>query len=111
MVQVVTGDSQEEVLIFRYTQTLHHNIYIIIISYAADKKNFSKMYVAFSGWWMDFSIGLLTTSLYQLQIEDSPMFDRHLRPQALKPSSQVSMKTRGLLINAFSSSVDQRCQL
>ena len=30
-VQVVTGDSQEEVIIFRYTQTeLHHNIYIII---------------------------------------------------------------------------------
>ena len=30
MVQVVTGDSQEEVIIFRYTQTeLHHNIYII----------------------------------------------------------------------------------
>ena len=32
-VQVVTGDSQEEVLIFRYKQTdrhtLHHNIYII----------------------------------------------------------------------------------
>ena len=46
MVQVVTGDSQEEVIIFRYrqtdllrkcsffvtnTQTLHHNIYIITI--------------------------------------------------------------------------------
>ena len=31
MVQVVTGDSQEEVMIFRYTQKeLHHNIYIII---------------------------------------------------------------------------------
>ena len=30
-VQVVTGDSQEEVMIFRYTHTLHHNIYIIII--------------------------------------------------------------------------------
>ena len=34
-VQVVTGDSQEEVMIFRYRQTdrhtLHHNIYIIII--------------------------------------------------------------------------------
>ena len=29
-VQVVTGDSQEEVMIFRYTHTLHHNIYIII---------------------------------------------------------------------------------
>ena len=33
---MVTGDSQEEVLIFRYKQTdrqtLHHNIYIIIIS-------------------------------------------------------------------------------
>ena len=28
---VVTGDSQEEVMIFRYTHTLHHNIYIIII--------------------------------------------------------------------------------
>ena len=27
---MVTGDSQEEVMIFRYTQTLHHNIYIII---------------------------------------------------------------------------------
>ena len=26
-VQVVTGDSQEEVMIFRYRQTLHHNIY------------------------------------------------------------------------------------
>ena len=31
-VQVVTGDSQEEVLIFRDTQThMHHNIYINII--------------------------------------------------------------------------------
>ena len=34
-VQVVTGDSQEEVMIFRDRQTdkqtLHHNIYIIII--------------------------------------------------------------------------------
>ena len=31
-VQVVTGDSQEEVLIFRDTQThMHHNIYITII--------------------------------------------------------------------------------
>ena len=31
-VQVVTGDSQEEVLIFRDTQThMHHNIYIIFI--------------------------------------------------------------------------------
>ena len=69
------------------------------------------MYVAFSGWSeLDFSIGLLSTSLYQLQIEDSPMFDRHLGLQTLKPS-QVLMKTRGLLINAFSSSVDQRCQL
>ena len=30
-VQVVTGDSQEELMIFRYRQTeLHHNIYIII---------------------------------------------------------------------------------
>ena len=28
-VQVVTGDSQEEVIIFRDRQTLHHNIYII----------------------------------------------------------------------------------
>ena len=28
--QVVTGDSQEEVMIFRDRQTLHHNIYIII---------------------------------------------------------------------------------
>ena len=28
---MVTGDSQEGVLIFRYTQTLHHNIYIITI--------------------------------------------------------------------------------
>ena len=28
---MVTGDSQEEVMIFRYKQTLHHNIYIIII--------------------------------------------------------------------------------
>ena len=26
---MVTGDSQEEVLIFRDKQTLHHNIYII----------------------------------------------------------------------------------
>ena len=26
---MVTGDSQEEVMIFRYTHTLHHNIYII----------------------------------------------------------------------------------
>ena len=31
MVQVVTGDSQEEVMIFRDTHTLHHNIYIIFI--------------------------------------------------------------------------------
>ena len=31
-VQVVTGDSQEEVLILRDTQThMHHNIYIITI--------------------------------------------------------------------------------
>ena len=30
VVQVVTGDSKEEVLIFRDKQTLHHNIYIII---------------------------------------------------------------------------------
>ena len=30
MVQVVTGDSQEEVMIFRYRHTLHHNIYIIM---------------------------------------------------------------------------------
>ena len=27
---MVTGDSQEEVIIFRDKQTLHHNIYIII---------------------------------------------------------------------------------
>ena len=27
LVQVVTGNSQEEVMIFRYRQTLHHNIY------------------------------------------------------------------------------------
>ena len=32
MVQVVTGDSQEKVMIFRDKQTLHHNIYISIIS-------------------------------------------------------------------------------
>ena len=32
VVQVVTGDSQEEVLIFRDKQTLHHNIYIIILT-------------------------------------------------------------------------------
>ena len=35
MIQVVTGDSQEEVMIFRdkhtHTQTLHHDIYIITI--------------------------------------------------------------------------------
>ena len=31
VVQVVTGDSQEKVMIFRDKQTLHHNIYIIII--------------------------------------------------------------------------------
>ena len=32
VVQVVTGNSQEEVMIFRYRQTeLHHNIYIIIM--------------------------------------------------------------------------------
>ena len=30
MVQVVTGDSQEEVIIFRDRQTHHHNIYIVI---------------------------------------------------------------------------------
>ena len=30
-VQVVTGDSQEEVMIFRDKHTLHHNIYIVII--------------------------------------------------------------------------------
>ena len=28
---MVTGDSQEEVMIFRHRHTLHHNIYIIII--------------------------------------------------------------------------------
>ena len=28
---MVTGDSQEEVLIFRDKQTLHHNIYIVTI--------------------------------------------------------------------------------
>ena len=32
MVQVVTGDSQEKVMIFRDKQTLHHNIYIITIT-------------------------------------------------------------------------------
>ena len=31
VVQVVTGDSQEKVMIFRDKQTLHHNIYIVII--------------------------------------------------------------------------------
>ena len=31
MVQVVKGDSKEEVIIFRDTQTLHHNIYITIM--------------------------------------------------------------------------------
>ena len=31
VVQVVTGDSKEEVMIFRDKHTLHHNIYIIII--------------------------------------------------------------------------------
>ena len=31
MVQVVTGDSQEKVMIFRDKQTLHHNIYIMIL--------------------------------------------------------------------------------
>ena len=31
MVQVVTGDSQEKVMIFRDKQTLHHNIYISIV--------------------------------------------------------------------------------
>ena len=31
VVQVVTGDSQEEVIIFRDRQTLHHNIYVTII--------------------------------------------------------------------------------
>ena len=29
---MVTGDSQEEVIIFRDRQTLHHNIYIIMIT-------------------------------------------------------------------------------
>ena len=29
---MVTGDSKEEVMIFRDKQTLHHNIYIIIIT-------------------------------------------------------------------------------
>ena len=28
---MVTGDSKEEVMIFRDKQTLHHNIYIIVI--------------------------------------------------------------------------------
>ena len=37
-VQVVTGDSQEEVIIFRDTQTLHHNIYIIM-EYSANPPN------------------------------------------------------------------------
>ena len=32
VVQVVTGDSQEKVMIFRDKQTLHHNIYITIIN-------------------------------------------------------------------------------
>ena len=64
-----------------------------------------------SGWSeLDFSVGLLISSFYQLQIEDSPMFDRHVGCQTFKPS-QESMKTRGLLINASASSVDQRCQL
>ena len=31
VVQVVTGHSQEQVIIFRYKHTLHHNIYIIIL--------------------------------------------------------------------------------
>ena len=31
VVQVVSGDSQEEVMIFRDRQTLHHNIYIVSI--------------------------------------------------------------------------------
>ena len=31
VIQVVTADSQEEVLIFRDKQTLHHNIYIITL--------------------------------------------------------------------------------
>ena len=40
-VQVVTGDSQEEVLIFRDKQTeLHHNIYIIIIVLTEDQPTF-----------------------------------------------------------------------
>ena len=64
-----------------------------------------------SGWSeLDFSVGLLISSFYQLQIEDSPMFDRHVGCQTFKPS-QVCMKTRGLLINASASSVDQRRQL
>ena len=40
MVQVVTGDSQEEVIIFRYRQTeLHHNIYININNNISINKN------------------------------------------------------------------------
>ena len=40
-VQVVTGDSQEEVIIFRDTQTLHHNIYIIKqVSFGLPDKKF-----------------------------------------------------------------------
>ena len=34
VVQVVTGDSQEEVMIFRDKQTLHHNIYIMPPSFS-----------------------------------------------------------------------------
>ena len=31
------GDSQEEVMIFRYTHTLHHNIYIITLTCLLDQ--------------------------------------------------------------------------
>ena len=97
---------RQRLIIIQSPYRCHHHHH-----HFSNKKSFSKMYVAFSGWSeLDFSIGLLTTSLYQLQIEDSPMFDRHVGCQTFKPS-QESMKTRGLLINASASSVDQRCQL
>ena len=75
MVQVVTGDSQEEVLIFRDKQTLHHNIYIIIIvtnpkKYAISNQDTATLPVAAAG----FGLTLSSTSIPDF----SSLFVSHL---------------------------------
>ena len=50
--QVVTGDSKEEVLIFRDKQTPHHNIYIIIIITSIETFGFFHQH----HWWVGFNI-------------------------------------------------------